>query len=150
MAHSAEEIGDGLEVLFSQDFGRHHNSPLPAGGDNGKQGGQDYYGFAAAYFALEQAAHGRSTPLQVGQDFVKAAALGVGQGKGQGLDDAVEQCGVGGNGNAGNILSVAVAAGQDRKLQGQQFVKGQTAAGLGPLTEVVRVVGLAEGLTQGH
>ena len=35
VAHSAEEIGDGLEVLFGQDFGRHHNGALVAGGDNG-------------------------------------------------------------------------------------------------------------------
>ena len=146
LGEAAQQIGQSLEMLLGQHLGGDHDGGLVTGGGGGEEGDQDHHGLAAAHFALEQAVHGRGAPFQVAENFGDTAALGAGQGEGEGVDKPAQDFPVGRDGHAVDALAPAAAAGQNGRLEDQQFIEGQPAAGFVPGVRVVGVVGLHDGV----
>ena len=78
------------QMLLGQDFGRGHQRALPAGFDGQRGGQRRDHGLARTHVALQQAVHRHLTP-QVVRDFVADPALGGGQRKRQGREQAFPQ-----------------------------------------------------------
>ena len=80
---SGKQAADVGGMLFGEQFGRHHQYGLAAGGDGLQAGRERDHGFAAADVALHQAQHRRRL-REIGGDFRTDAALCGGQRIGQG------------------------------------------------------------------
>ena len=77
-------------VLLGQHLGGGHQGPLATGLDRREQRRDRHNGFAAAHIALHQPGH-RPLPGQVGTDLGQHPPLGVGQGKGQQVQEGGHQ-----------------------------------------------------------
>ena len=123
---SGEQAADVGRVLFGEQFGRHHQYGLAAGGDGLQAGGEGNDGFTGADVALHEAHH-RCRLREVGGDFGADAFLCVREGVGQGGAEVAQERGIGRQGE-GALAAHTGAGVLDGELVGDEFFKDKAAA----------------------
>ena len=125
-AQGPQQGGDRGEVLFGEDLRGRDERPLAPVVDHARQRRQCDDGLAGADVALQEALHRRGA-RQVGVDGVDRRALGVGEGEGQRVLEAVAQAA--GRGGAGGRLARAVPAAlpHEGALEDERLPPGERA-----------------------
>lgn len=134
---SGEQVADVGGVLFGEQFGRHHQYGLAAGGDGLQAGGEGDDGFAGADIALHEAHH-RCRLREISGDFGADAFLCVSEGVGQGGAEVAQERGIGRQGE-GALAAHAGTGVLDGELVCAEFFEDEaTARGVAAVEQGVR------------
>jgi len=121
-----EQAADVGGMLFGEQFGRHHQYGLAAGGDGLQAGGEGDDGFAGADVALHEAHH-RCRLGEVDGDFGADAFLCAGECVRQGGAEVAQERGVGRQGE-GALVAHTGAGVLDGELVCAEFFEDEAAA----------------------
>ncbi len=125
----AEELAGGEKVLGGEDFGGGHEGDLEAVFDSDERGLEGDDGFAGAYVALEETAHGLGA-AHVGDDFAEDALLGRGGLEGEDLFEGFADLGAGGEGGAVAVAEAATFE-LEAELEVEELFEDEAAVGGG-------------------
>ena len=136
-------------VLFREDLSGGHQGPLAAGINGREQRGDGHHGFATADIALHQTGHGLIA-AEVRTDFRQDTLLGPRQGKGQELEEGLQQRVTLHRQRGGRAIGQLAAPLQQPELQQEELVKDQAMAGRTQALLVAGAVDLEQGIRQRH
>ena len=121
----AQQLPHRAEMLLRQHFRGRHQRRLPLRRCGRQHRRQGHQGFAAAHFALQQAAHGRRPPRHIAGDFADAAQLRPGGRERHTAQKAVHGGRLILDRHASGVALPVPPPSQNRQLERQDFVKGQ-------------------------